>query len=271
MAFGMNSLLRPPTSAFSKRDLWSSVGEERVYGVLFEPRNNRGASPAVICAHSFGGSFRDTTDFAEAMARAGYVAIAVDFRGGSSRSMSDGEVADASVATMAADLEAVLDVACGQRCVDRHNVYLMGQGEGAVAAMRIALARPKDIRGLVLCYPSFNLHDLMVGDYGTSDTVPDSINLWQIAGRAYGVDALENDPFQGMSAYTGRTLLFHGDSDKITPLKYSERAAELLPNARLEVLSNGGHGFNGANERRVFEESANMIRATRAKGAAAAA
>lgn len=271
MAFGMNSLLRPPTSTFTKRELWSSVGEERLYGLLFEPRNNRGASPVVICAHPFGGSFRDTTDFAEAMARAGYVAVAVDFRGGSSRSMSDGEVEEASIATMAADLEAMLETVCGQRCIDRRNVYLMGQGEGAAAAMRVALARPKDVRGLVLCYPTFNLHDLMAKDYGTSDMVPESINLRQVAGRAFGVDALENDPFEGMAAYAGRTLVFHGDSDKMTPLEYSERAVELLPNARLEILSNGGHGFNGANERRVFEEAANMIKATRVVKAASAA
>ncbi len=271
MAFGMNSLLRPPASTYTKRELWSSVGEERVFGVLYEPRGKRGASPAVVCAHSFGGSFRDTTDFAEAMARAGFVAVAVDLRGGSSRSMSDGEVADASVATMAADLEAMLDTACGQRCVDRRNVYLMGQGEGAVAAMRVALARPKDVRGLVLCYPTFNLHDLMAREYGTSDKVPESINLWQIAGRAFGVDALENDPFEKMAAYAGRTLIFHGDSDKMTPLEYSERAAELLPNARLEVLTNGGHGFNGANERRVLEEATNMVRATRVAKSASAA
>ena len=138
MSFGMNSLLRPPTSSFTKRDLWCQSNGERLYSVLVEPRNARGARPAIVCAHAFGGSFRDTLDFAESMARAGYVAAAIDFRGGSSRSQSEGEVENASVATMTRDIESVVAEVRSLRSVDSDNVFVMGQGEGASAAMRVA-------------------------------------------------------------------------------------------------------------------------------------
>ena len=119
MSFGMNSLLRPPTSSFTKRDLWCQSNGERLYSVLVEPRNARGARPAIVCAHAFGGSFRDTLDFAESMARAGYVAAAIDFRGGSSRSQSEGEVENASVATMTRDIESVVAEVRSLRSVRR--------------------------------------------------------------------------------------------------------------------------------------------------------
>ena len=37
----------------------------------------------------------------------------------------------------------------------------------------------------------------------------------------------------------------HGDADDIVPLSYSERALEVYPAARLQVLPGAGHGFYG--------------------------
>lgn len=271
MSFGMNSLLRPPTSSFTKRDLWCQSNGERLYSVLVEPRNARGARPAIVCAHAFGGSFRDTLDFAESMARAGYVAAAIDFRGGSSRSQSEGEVENASVATMTRDIESVVAEVRSLRSVDSDNVFVMGQGEGASAAMRVAASRGDAIRGLILCYPTFGLHDRMVKQFGHTDNVPTTINLWQIAGRDFGVDAVEFDPFEHMVAYQGPALVFHGDADKMAPMRYSEKAVDVLPNARLEVFPGACHGFNGVNERRVVEGALDLIKQAVTKDAYVAA
>ena len=271
MSFGMNSLLRPPTSSFTKRDLWCESNGERLYGVLVEPRVARGARPAIVCAHSFGGSFRDTLDFAESMARAGYVAAAIDFRGGSSRSQSEGAVESASVATMTADIEAVAAELRSLRSVDADRVFIMGQGEGATAAMRVANAHADQVSGLILCYPTFGLHDQMLREFGSAEHVPATINLWQIAGRDFGVDAIEHDPFAHMAAFDGPALIFHGDADKIAPISYSERAAATLANARLEVMPGAGHGFNGADERRVVEAALDLVsRSATSRGVVAA-
>ena len=38
-----------------------------------------------------------------------------------------------------------------------------------------------------------------------------------------------------IGAYTGPVLILHGDKDAIVPLRYSERAAQIFPNAELVV------------------------------------
>ncbi|SEH36234.1 MULTISPECIES: alpha/beta hydrolase family protein [Atopobiaceae] len=271
MAFGMNGLGKRPVSSYIKEDLWCARGSERIHSVLFAPRAMNGYAPVVVCAHAFGGSYRDTVDYAESMARNGYVAVSIDLRGGSSHSTSDGDVMNASVATMAQDIESVVRALVMRSDVDVDNIYLMGQGEGAVAATRVATSGAADIRGMVLCYPTFNLQDLMVKAFGTASKIPESFDLWQVAGRAFGLDAISNDPYAGMESYEGRTIIFHGDRDKIAPFAYSHKAARLLPNARIEVLSKVAHGFFGIAARTVVEESLNMIEATRVRKASAAA
>lgn len=40
-------------------------------------------------------------------------------------------------------------------------------------------------------------------------------------------------------------MLIHGDEDAIVPLSYSQRAVDVYPSARLEVIEGAGHGFYG--------------------------
>ena len=172
---------------------------------------------------------------------------------------------------MTRDIESVVAEVRSLRSVDSDNVFVMGQGEGASAAMRVAASQGDAIRGLILCYPTFGLHDRMVKQFGHTDNVPTTINLWQIAGRDFGVDAVEFDPFEHMVAYQGPAVVFHGDADKMAPMRYSEKAVDVLPNARLEVFPGACHGFNGVNERRVVEGALGLIKQAVTKDAYVAA
>ncbi|WP_371197685.1 alpha/beta fold hydrolase [Eubacterium sp. 14-2] len=43
--------------------------------------------------------------------------------------------------------------------------------------------------------------------------------------------------------YDKKVLLVHGDKDGGVPISYSERAAQLYPSVKFEILSEAGHGF----------------------------
>ena len=61
----------------------------------------------------------------------------------------------------------------------------------------------------------------------------------------YNEDAVSFDFYDLIGAYTGPVLILHGDKDPIVPLRYSQRAAEVFPNAELIVMPGQGHGFMG--------------------------
>ena len=59
--------------------------------------------------------------------------------------------------------------------------------------------------------------------------------------RAFGMTDFRAD----MKAFNVPTLLLHGDADQIVPLEVSgQRAHELVPGSRLEVIPGAPHGFN---------------------------
>ena len=71
--------------------------------------------------------------------------------------------------------------------------------------------------------------------------------MWMNVGRAYFEPLLNYDIYGAISSYQRDVLILHGDADSIVPLSYSERAVEVYPSARLEVLPGAGHGFSGEN------------------------
>ena len=66
---------------------------------------------------------------------------------------------------------------------------------------------------------------------------------------------MDYDIYGAIAAYDQDVLLIHGDSDTIVPLEYSQRALEVYPSARLEVIRGGGHGFYGDNARLATDYS----------------
>ena len=59
--------------------------------------------------------------------------------------------------------------------------------------------------------------------------------------------------FDTMKQYTGSVLIVHGSADEVTPISYSERAAETFENAELMVIEGAEHGFFGEDETRAAE------------------
>lgn len=221
-----------------------------IYGVIYIyiPQNAGEKMPTVIFSHGFGGTHIVGTQYAQALARQGYVVYCFDFCGGSPSSQSDGSTLEMSLFTEQEDLEAVIAMVQGLDYVDSDNLFLMGTSQGGAVSAITGAAHPQEIRGMVLLYPAFVMVDNANELFASAEEIPDSTYfLWMNAGRTYFEPLLNYDIYGAISAYERDVLILHGDADRVVPLSYSERAVEAYPSARLEVLPGAGHGFSGEN------------------------
>ena len=238
----------PAEYEYETQEMYARRGENQIYGVLYIPQNAGETMPAIIYSHGFGGSHRSGTQYAEAMAAKGYVVYCFDFCGGSPGSQSDGSTLEMSLFTEQADLEAVIEMIQGLDYVDSSNLFLMGTSQGGAVSAITAAKHVDEIRGLVLLYPAFVLADNANERYQSPEEIPDTqFFMWMDVGRAYFEPLLGYDIYADIEAYDKDVLILHGDEDSIVPLSYSERAAEVYPSAKLEVLQGAGHGFSGEN------------------------
>ena len=235
------------TYEFETQELFAQRDGNRIYGVIYIPKNAGEKLPTVIFSHGFGGNYQVGAGYAEALAQKGYVVYCFDFCGGSTGSRSDGSTLEMSIFTEQADLEAVIHMIQQQSYVDKDNIFLMGSSQGGAVSAITAAANKEEIRGAVLLYPAFVLVDNTKEQFASVDEIPDTYYLmWMTVGRAYAEKLLDYDIYEAISVYDKDVLLIHGDADSIVPLSYSQKAVEVYDSARLEVLPGAGHGFHGS-------------------------
>ena len=117
-------------------------------------------------------------------------------------------------------------------------VDLVAQSMGGVVAAQIALRRPELLRRLDLTATSGGID---LAPFGAEDWRPTyrranpSAAAWITEARV--------DLGDQLGTVAAPTLLVWSDTDPISPLAVGERLAELLPHARLVVVSGGDHMF----------------------------
>lgn len=235
-----------PPYTYETQEVYAKRDGNRIYGVMYIPQQAGEKMPAVIFSHGFGGTHRVGAQYAENLAENGYVVYCFDFCGGSPSSQSDGSTLEMSLFTEQADLEAVLSMMQGLDYVDSENLFFMGTSQGGAVSAITAAAHPQEIRGMVLLYPAFVMVDNANQLFSSAQEIPDTTYfMWMKVGRAYFEPLLNYDIYGAIASYQRDVLILHGDADSIVPLSYSERAVEVYPSARLEVLPGAGHGFSG--------------------------
>lgn len=240
-----------PSYSYGKREIDVTNKGQNIYGVAYVPKGKSGEMPLVICCHGLGGSYIANEDYAVSLASRGIAAYCFDFRGGGG-SRSDGKTTDMSIMTEVSDIEAVLDAASQWKFVDPDQVVLLGTSQGG-AASAIAAARHKDeIAGAILLYPAFLMHDEIHRQFASLDDVPDSFFFrWITLGKIYAEDIWNYDVYEEIGNYDQKVLLMHGDQDDIVPIRYSERASRVYPDADYYVIPGAGHGFYGESFRQA--------------------
>ena len=101
---------------------------------------------------------------------------------------------------------------------------------------------------MVLLYPAFCIPEMARTWFPTEADIPDSTAFfsWMTVGRPYVEAVWDYDVYEDVSAYEGDVLIIRGGRDSTVDLSHSQRASEVFPSARLEVIPGAGHGFSGS-------------------------
>ena len=206
--------------------------------------------PAAIVCHGFM-AWQDTVrQYAKDLARLGYCAYCFDFCGGSvlKKGKSDGETTSMSVLTEIRDLEAVIKYTQNQP-YNSKELLLMGCSQGGFVSALTAAKHSGLVDKLVLFYPALCIPDdaragkMMFARFDPIN-IPDKINCGPMKlGRCYPADVINIDPITEIKSYEGPVLIVHGTKDRIVNLDYSQQAQQAYPNAKLQIIEGGGHGF----------------------------
>jgi pimeloyl-ACP methyl ester carboxylesterase len=125
-------------------------------------------------------------------------------------------------------------------------VDLVAQSMGGVIAARLALEQPDRVRRLVLAVTSGGVD--MAG-LGAADWRADYRRSFPHA-AAWITDAGASS-HQPVERIAAPTLLIWGDADPISPLAVGRHLERRIPDARLEVISGGGHDLATTHAERV--------------------
>lgn len=239
----------PAPTTYTSQELTCKRGDLTIYGQLFLPLGKDGKVPAgplptVACGHGFGANYLHCVPYAWDLAEAGYAVYCFDFCGGGYASRSDGNPIDMTIDTEREDFLAVIDLMRAQDAVDNDNLFLLGEGQGGLVATMAAHERARWVKGLILLYPAFQLHDDARRTFPTPKNIPVSYRqLGMRVGREYGEAAWNDNPYTLMRDFPGDVLILHGDEDSTALVEYSERAAEVFPHAELRVIRGARHAF----------------------------
>ena len=232
-------------------------GKNSVEGELYLPKGKE-KFPLVLMCHALGGSKANFHLTAEAFCRAGIGAFAFDFRGGGNADKSGFPTAQMTLFTEKEDLECVFKHFQGQAFVG--SVSLFGASQGGMVAAMFAEEHAKEISSLVLLYPGFCIADHLRAKFPREE-IPETFELFQIKlGRDYVASLYDYDTFRSVGKFPHPVLIFHGDKDPLVPLSYSQRAAEIYPNAKLLVLEGEGHGFTARGNAFAAEKTIEFFR-----------
>ncbi len=222
----------------------------KICGRMYAPDSEK-CCPVVIFSHGFGSNYRELMHHGEGFARAGIACFFFDFCGGGPDTMSDGTMREMTIETECEDLNTVIDEVKKMDFIDSSKIFLMGESMGGLVSALVAVNRVDEIRAVVLWYPAFNVpDDVMKRELTNKITIFGLPLSWDYDEVARGIA-----PFQIIKKYQKPVLLIHGDRDTIVPIAYSRRATEILKEARLEVISEAGHGFEGRDSVRARELS----------------
>lgn len=218
---------------------------KKIFGKLYIPDTKAKTYPTVILSHGFNSIGDDMADIALAFAENGFLAYTFDYCGGSTRSHSDGKTTDMSIISEQNDLKAVIDMISGLDISDSKRIYLYGESQGGFVAALTAAEMPERIAAMILLYPAFCIPDQWLSKDPESMAKPFAFMGDMLLSKKFYDDVPRYDIYDRVSQYNSPVMIFHGDSDKVVDISYSERLINAFPDAMLEDIEDAGHGFCG--------------------------
>lgn len=243
---------------YEEKEIWCENDGQKIYGKAYIPNTNKGKMPLVIFSHELCATHASGDRYAKELASRGIAVYTFDYRGGSAGSKSDGKTTDMSVLTEVSDLEKVLAAAKQWGFVDAGKIVLLGGSQGGLVASLAAARHADELKGMILLYAAFVIHDELHKHFQSLSEVPQEFlyNGWIRVSRRYAMDAWNLDAYGPMKKFSHPVLLLHGDEDKDVPLYYSLEAQKSYPNAQLHIINGTGHMFP---EQKSFAEARDEI------------
>ena len=229
-------------------------GMDKIYGNVYMPQDTNGRKPVLICCPGIGTSSDVWKDVLTMVAKKGFIGYTFDFRGGFPGSRSAGRPIDMSINTEKADLEFVLKRILKEDFTDKDHVYLMGHSQGGLIAALVGAGYRREVAGMVLVAPAFNIPEMADRIYPRARDIPDStffVNMY--VGKRYMTDAKNLDPYKWLRRYKNDVMIIHGTKDDLVPIEYSELANLEFKNSTLEKFEGVGHKFEGKDGSRMRE------------------
>lgn len=226
------------------------------YGELLIPQGATQPLPTVICCHGFGVTYRQCENsIGMSLAQSGFAVYCFDFWGGSEHSRSGGSMTEMSIFTERQDLEAVVRQARQWACVDKNNVFVLGQSQGGCVAAITAPGLAGDIRGLILEYSALCIPEDARKRFSSTADIPEVTKAFRHkVGFPYYEKVLDYDIYREIRNYPGPVLIQHGDKDNMVSVSYGQRAAEAYPNAKLHIFPGEVHGFTAGGKKLAAKE-----------------
>lgn len=231
-----------------------------IYGKAYIPDDGMETHPTVILCHGIGNTLSNTENFSMMFAERGIAAYAFDFCGGGEQSESSGSFLEMSVKTEAEDLNDVINFVQQQDFVNTLYLFLLGQSQGGYVVTEVAHKRQEELAGIILMYPAFNINDLVSEMYPDPSQIPETGEIFNLTvGRKYFEDALAEDIKEDINLLEKDTLIIHGSSDELVPIKYSREAVDLFWHAKLVTIWGAPHGFFGLDGKKALSACLEFI------------
>ena len=242
-------VLQAPQYEYTTTDVNWIVDGQRVRGTVFIPKTRRLQKPLVIYSHGFNCQCELLKNKARSLAAAGVAVLVYDFRGGSLRGQSEGNMRRMTVNTEQQDLESALSLVRTWRWVDKGRIFLMGESFGGLVSGLVA-SKHSELRGVVLCFPALMSSENARRNFKSDGAVPDSIVVGDmVTGKSFWQALRHIDIYKELSKYTGRVLILHGLKDKMVDPSCSVRANRVYHHSELFLIEDSGHGFGGDDNR----------------------
>lgn len=227
-----------------KRDKITADGtKHKVVGILYQPQGTKQDCPVVIVAHGFGANYTYYTDLCEALAKRGIAAVAIEFYGGSKKSLSGGDMEEMTVFTEQQDLEAMMDTVKTLDGIDSEVIYLIGHSQGGFVCTLAAADRPDEVGGMYLIAPAYHIPDAMRETFSSYEEIKSFSQSGNTVGKNYAQAVYDYDIYETMKKYAGKVHIYHGTKDEDVAMEYSERAVETFENATLTKVDGMSHNF----------------------------
>ena len=221
-----------------------------LHGRLFAPKES-GCFPCILICHGYNSCKEAFFDYCEYLSARGVIALSITFCGGSTRDESGFPSTSMTLETERDDAIAGIEYLKSLPYADKNRVFLFGESMGGMAGIMAAQKIQTGLSGLILLYPALCIAPDWKKRIPDEADLPETIDFWGLKlGRNYLANLRTFDIFDLIPEITLPVLIFHGEKDKIVPVSYAVRAAQLLRDVRFMRFPSEGHGF-GPNGRPI--------------------